>query len=274
MKHEKSVLSKTIMTVGLPVVLTFIVMAGISMGVVSQSFEQFSEIQNTLLLIYAIGLVVIVGAIYFGTKAMSSRITKLAEDVSRFAEGDVDSVFKQDRSHDQLGEVVYGLAGIAESIKTQADAAQKLAEGDLSVEINPVSERDLMGNSLLAIQKSVSNALDYLMMLPDLVEKDAGFPKNQEKLISGNYQKAINQVITAMETLADKRDFFKTILDAMPYRITVVDTDLKWTFINKTLQDLRAATGREGEREDIYGQDCCNSNLDMCKNEDCGVKAY
>jgi methyl-accepting chemotaxis protein len=131
-----------------------------------------------------------------------------------------------------------------------------------------------MGNSLLEIQSSIKMVNDYLIQLPELMEKEEDLDKNLETNMSGDHKKGIQQVNQAIQIVADKRDFFQAILDAMPYRITVVDTNLKWTFINKTLQDLRIATGREGTRESIYGDDCCKSNLEICKNEDCGVKAY
>nr|WP_320025684.1 methyl-accepting chemotaxis protein [uncultured Acetobacterium sp.] len=274
MKHEKSLLSKILMTIGLPVILVFLVTAGITMVVVNQSFDQFSNIQNSLLLIYAIGLMITIGIIYFGMKATSNRITRLAEEVNRFADGDVAGLFKHDQAQDQLGEVNIALAGIAERINDHAIAAQKLADGDLSAEVVPSSENDQIGNSLMAIQQSVGKVLDYLVMLPDQLDTENDSDVNLKKDLTGDFKKTVESVKLSIKTVAEKRDFFQTILDAMPYRITVVDTDLKWTFINKTLQDLRAATGREGDREAIYGQDCCNSNLDMCKDENCGVRAF
>ncbi|MBU4438913.1 MAG: methyl-accepting chemotaxis protein, partial [Firmicutes bacterium] len=112
MKHEKSLLSKILMTIGLPVILVFLVTAGITMVVVNQNFDQFSNIQNSLLLIYAIGLIITIGIIYFGMKATSDRITRLAEEVNQFADGDVVGLFKHDQAQDQLGEVNIALAGI------------------------------------------------------------------------------------------------------------------------------------------------------------------
>jgi len=207
-------------------------------------------------------------------KATSNRIANLAEIANRLAIGDIEGEFKSNQSRDQMGELSVALVSIAENIKSHSSAAKKLADGDLTVEISPVSKKDLLGNSLLAIQNSIGKVTDYLIMMPELVAKEDLANANPEKGLGGDFKKAVNKVNQAIERVADKRDFYQAILDAMPYRITVVDTKLKWTFINKTLQDLRAATGRDGSREDIYGLDCCNSNLDMCKNEDCGVKAY
>lgn len=274
MKREKSLLSKILMLIVLPVAVIYFVIAGVSMYVINQNINQFSNIQNNLFLIYGLGLVVIIGIIILGIKETSNKITGLAEIANRLAVGNIEGEFKFKQSPDQMGELSVALVSIAENIKSQSSAAKKLADGELSIEIYPVSEKDLMGNSLLSIQKSVAKVLDYLVMMPELVKKEDYIDANPGKNLSGDYKKAVEYVNLALETVTDKRDFFQAILDAMPYRVTVVDNNLKWTFINKTLQDLRAATGREGSRESIYGLDCCNSNLDMCKNEDCGVKAF
>ncbi|MBC3898418.1 methyl-accepting chemotaxis protein [Acetobacterium malicum] len=274
MEHEKSLLSKILMTVVLPTVLIFCVTAGISMVVVSQNFDQFGGIQNSVLLIYAIGIALMVGVSVIGVKGISDRLTGLAEAANRLADGEVELGLKVDKPQDQLGEVAYALSGIAKSMRLQSEAAGKLAKGDLSAAIIPSSDKDVVGNSLLEVQSSIKMMSDYLIQLPELVKKEVDLNKVQETEMIGDYQKGIEHVNQAIQIVADKRDFFQAILDAMPYRITVVDNDLKWTFINKTLQDLRIATGREGSRESLYGDDCCKSNLDMCKNEDCGVKAY
>jgi Methyl-accepting chemotaxis protein len=274
MEHKKSLLSKVLLTVVLPVVLIFCATAGIAMSVVSQNFNQFGEIQNNIVLIFGIGLVVMVGVSVLGIKGISSRLTSLAETANRLSEGDVEVVYESGPPQDQLGEVAYALSGLAKNMQLQSEAAVKLAKGDLSVMISPLSDKDVLGNNLLEIQSSIKRVNDYLMQLPERVKKEADLENKLEPEIIGDYKTGIEHVNQAIQTVADKRDYFQAILDAMPYRITVVDTDLKWTFINKTLQDLRIATGREGERETLYGDDCCKSNLDMCKNEDCGVKAY
>jgi methyl-accepting chemotaxis protein len=274
MEHKKSLLSRMLVTVVLPMALIFCVTAGIAMTVISQKFDQIGDIQNILILIFAVGLAALVGITVIGVKGTSNRLTQLVEAAKRLADGEAEVVIQAENPQDQLGEVAYALSGIAQNIRFQSETAVKLAKGDLSAAIMPLSDKDVMGNSLLEIQSSIKMVNDYLIQLPELMEKEENLDKNLETNMSGVHKKGIQQVNQAIQIVADKRDFFQAILDAMPYRITVVDTNLKWTFINKTLQDLRIATGREGTRESIYGDDCCKSNLEICKNEDCGVKAY
>ncbi|PKM74253.1 MAG: methyl-accepting chemotaxis protein, partial [Firmicutes bacterium HGW-Firmicutes-17] len=273
MKHEKSLLSKILMTVVLPVALIFSAIAGIAMMVTSQNVDQFAGIQNSLILIYVIGLAVIVGVIMLGMKETSHRITSLAEAANRLADGDIEVGLRSDKPQDQVGEIAYALSLLADNSKTQSEIAQKLADGDLSKTIIPLSDKDLLGNNLVTAQKSMKKLLDYLVMMPELVEKKEYFDKNIEKNMTGDYKKALVQANQAMAAVSSNMEYYLSILDALPYRITTIDKDMNMVFVNKILEDLMKMTGTANQREEIRGVPCNSCNLEMCHTEDCGVKA-
>jgi methyl-accepting chemotaxis protein len=266
MKHEKSLLSKILLTVVLPVAVIFLATVGFSMYILSQNIDQFSTIQNSMILIYAIGLIVIVGVIILGLKGPSNKISDLIEVANRIVAGDIEMKHTAEPPQDQLGRLDYTLIEIAERAKVQADIANQIGAGDLSVEITPTSPKDLMGNSLLHIQKSVQTVLGYLMMLPENVKP--------EEDLRGDYKSAVEQLNLTLEMTANKKDFFEAILDAMPYRVTAVDTDSKITFLNKALGDVMKKSGTAERREDMYGRACSDCNLQICKTENCGITAF
>jgi len=274
MGQRKSLMSKIIQTVVLPAILIFCVTAGIAMKVASQNLPQFTDIQNSMVAIFAFGIVVMLAVSIFSLKGISNRINTLSEAANRLANGDITVEIKSDAANDQLGEVAAALTSIANKMAFYSKTTEKLVQGEIIEIVEPSSDQDVIANNLVEIQSHFKMLNDYLIQLPEMVKNEPDQENYQKPSMIGDYQKGIEHVNQALQTLADKRDFFQAILDAMPYRITVVDNDLKWTFINKTLQDLRMAIGREGSRESLYGDDCCNSNLDMCKNENCGVKAY
>ena len=172
MEQKKSLLSKLLLTVVLPVVLVFFATAGIVLSVVSQNFDQFGDIQNSLILIFTIGLVVMVSIIVLGARGISNRINRLAEAATRLAEGDITVDLKADKTDDQLGEVADALSGIVERMMLQSEMAEKLAFGDLSAEILPSSDKDVVGNSLMTVKTSIKMINDYLIQLPELVAKE------------------------------------------------------------------------------------------------------
>ena len=151
--------------------------------------------------------------------------------------------------------------------------ANKLAEGDLSDTISPLSNQDQLGNSLATVQKTVGKLLNYLAMMPELVEKKEYFDRNIECDLPGDYKKALEQANQAMATVSSTMDYYLAILDALPYRITTIDKDMKMVFVNKILEDLMKLTGTASQREEIRGVPCNSCNLEMCHTEDCGVKA-
>ena len=270
MNHEKSLLLKTLMTVIIPVALVLCLVDVISMYVIGQSFDHFAEIQNNIILINVIGLGAVIVAIVLGLKGTSNQITKLAEFANHLADGDVDKTFNVDKPQDQLGEIEYALASIAENLKLNSDLAQNLAVGNFSETIASSSKNDSIGKHLQAIQNSVKNLLDYMIIMPELVEKKVYLDKSKENELSGDYKKAIEQVNQAMATVVYDKDYYLAILDALPYRITTSDNNMKMVFVNKTLEDLMKLTGTAESREAIRGHDCSSCKLEMCGTENCG----
>lgn len=266
MKHEISLLSKILLTVVLPVALIFLATVSVSMYVLSQNIDQFASVLNTMILINTIGLVVIVGVIVLGLKDPSNKISHLIKVANRIVDGDIDVNSETVQPRDELERLGYILNEIAADLKSQIDIANRLGNGDLSVVITPTSKSDLMGNSLLSIQKSVENVFTCLKTLPEIATAEVD--------LSGDYKSAIEQLNLTIKEVLNEKDFFMAILDAMPYRVTTVDNDSKITFLNKALGDLMKKTGTAEHREDMYGTNCSDCNLQMCKTENCGVTAF
>jgi len=60
--------------------------------------------------------------------------------------------------------------------------------------------------------------------------------------------------------------WYESILDAIPFFISVTDTDMKWTFINAALEkDLKL------KRKDIIGKHCSYWGFDHCNTNDCSI---
>ncbi len=274
MKSEQSLLSKILITVILPVILIFLATVIISMVIIGQNSDQFFEIRNTIILIDVVGLAAIIGVIILNMKGISHKITNLTKFANHIITGEIDVTTELEKSSDQLGELATALAKIAASIHSHADIAQKIGNGELAAAINLSDQTNLITNNLLPIQNSVGKILDYLMTMPERVENESYYDKTLEADLNGDYKEAIAQINLAMEMVVDKKDYFQAILDALPYRISVIDPDLKITFINKTLGDLMKITEVADCREDVYGANCSDCNLQMCKTEDCGITAF
>jgi len=60
--------------------------------------------------------------------------------------------------------------------------------------------------------------------------------------------------------------WYSTILDATPLPITVTDQDMKWTFVNKAVENFLGM-----KREDMIGKPCSNWNAHICNTPECGI---
>ena len=69
------------------------------------------------------------------------------------------------------------------------------------------------------------------------------------------------------EEALNKQIFWLTsILDVMPTPISVTDKDMKWTFINKVVEDMLNI-----KRKDIVGKHCSSWGANICNTENCGL---
>jgi methyl-accepting chemotaxis protein len=82
---------------------------------------------------------------------------------------------------------------------------------------------------------------------------------------------AVKPVVTAfnqtLEVVVEKMLWFEQILDAIPLPISVTDMDMKWTFINKPVEQMIKVS-----RKQVMGQPCSNWNATICKTSNCGVE--
>ena len=60
--------------------------------------------------------------------------------------------------------------------------------------------------------------------------------------------------------------WYKSILDAIPYPITVTDAKMNWTFFNKAFEDFAGIN-----LDDMTGKPCSNWGAHICNTPDCGI---
>ncbi len=108
---------------------------------------------------------------------------------------------------DEFGEVVDEYILMAESIRNQALLAQEVANGDLTVEVEPASEVDTMGNSLkLLVEKNayaIGNVNDAAYQV---MTSAAQVASASEALAQGSTEQAsaIEQITSSISEIAEK----------------------------------------------------------------------
>ncbi len=89
-----------------------------------------------------------------------SRIITFAESL---ATGDVATSLKL-KATGEILTMTNALNAMADHIRTQATLAQRMAQGDLTVEVVPASDKDLLGQSLVAITDNLGQMIEQISL--------------------------------------------------------------------------------------------------------------
>jgi methyl-accepting chemotaxis protein len=60
--------------------------------------------------------------------------------------------------------------------------------------------------------------------------------------------------------------WYESMLDAIPFPISVTDNDMKWTFVNAPVEGLF-----QKKREEFIGKPCSDWGAAICNTDDCGI---
>lgn len=141
----------------------------------SYIFEQLTTLNDTyanqtleksrigIILVLIVGVILFPYAIlltlflvkYF-RKNVADKITEAVQAANALATGDIDISLQADRK-DEVGELAVAFNEMVLSIKEQAAVAEEIAQGNLTVEYTPRSDKDVMGLSFVRIVNGLND---------------------------------------------------------------------------------------------------------------------
>lgn len=84
--------------------------------------------------------------------------------------------------------------------------------------------------------------------------------------------KFAQDAVKYIKNLVADGEYYKAILDGIPFPVHATDNNMKWTFINKAFEDLLVKNGKIKDRDSSYGLACCAADADICNTPNCGIK--
>ena len=145
-----------------------------------------------------LGIVILWGLLHYVLRPIGSLI-RASEQLSR---GEVDLKI-QSTSKDELGTLTDSFARMAVNIQKQSEAAKAIAAGDLSIEITPNSEKDLLGISLIQVVESLNSLLDETSRLSQAAIEGKLESRGNEELLGGGYQEIIRGFNHTLDAFID-----------------------------------------------------------------------
>lgn len=82
-------------------------------------------------------------------------------------------------------------------------------------------------------------------------------------ILVGSY---LISIIGIFKNYLETYHWFSQLLDHMIQPVSVTDLDMKWTFVNKPVEDML-----NKKRDEMLGKHCSNWGAKICNTEDCGV---
>lgn len=139
-------------------------------------------------------------------KQITVPVETLSEAAKKLAIGDVD-VDCQKLADDDLGILLDNFGQMVSAIKTQATIAQRLATGDMTVEVTPRSEKDVLGKALKKLaedqNRTLSNVKESTMQVTVGAEQVAMASQN---LAQGATEQAsaLEEVTVSVDDIAQR----------------------------------------------------------------------
>lgn len=144
------------------------------------------------------------GAFLYG-RAYGKDLKTIVEDARRLSQGDaallgmdLDRIDWINNRGDELGDIGRAFDDLINYFQEMSVSAQMLAEGDLTVEVEPKSEEDLLGNSFKLLICNFRELLENLIQNANLV----GAAANQLSAAASQAGQATEQIATTVGQIA------------------------------------------------------------------------
>ena len=232
------------------------------------------------LLILLICIVVSAGALLTIALAMSKSIKKtfnaLISEAGKLSTaavgGKLDTRGDPQVVDEEFRPIIVGvnetLDAVIKPLNVAAEYVDRISKGDIPPKITDTYKGDF--NEIKNNLNTCIDAVNALTADADMLAQAAVAGKFETRadvsIHNGDFQKIVEGVNRTLDVVVDKIFWFEALLDSVPFPVSVTDTDMNWTFINKSVEDMLNI-----KRRDVLGKNCSNWNSPICRTEECGI---
>jgi methyl-accepting chemotaxis protein len=120
---------------------------------------------------FSIILIIIIG--FLIVRNISGPLNEITKIATRIGEGDLDVELPVVERKDEVGILLQNFSSMIEALKRMANAAQKIAAGDITGSIVPQSEKDILGNAFLQMLNNLRRIMKDIMEGVNLIGSSA-----------------------------------------------------------------------------------------------------
>ncbi len=184
-------------------------------------------------------------------------VKRLTDAAEKLALGDTEVQVVAD-STDEIGRLIHSFGKMVENIRGQAAVAQRIAAGDLTVEVAQKSDRDILAISMKQVVEALHELNGAVSQLTGAAMEGQLDTRADGSRLGGDFRKIIAGVNKILDAIVG--DF-----EAIPAPIQFMDRELRIQYINQTGAKL---VGKS--KEELIGKKCSELwNSSKCSTEQC-----
>lgn len=241
---------------------------GLKLVTVIPESEAVAAVKKVFAVYFGVFLISIVLFVLAFSVLFNAKIIKplkvLQASSQKLAKGDVSEnaeLHKYEKEDNEIGLLSRQFLDLSRTIKEKADAAEKIARGDLNVHIAPKSDSDVL---TLSMQKVISEINKLVYEFKELAE-DAIKGSLNSRADSGQFEGGFKELIDGanaiMDTLAGH-------IDTVPMPIMLIDNDYNLKYVNDA-----ASKFVNKKKEELIGRKCYDEMcLSICNSDSCPAR--
>ncbi len=130
--------------------------------------ESVASAQSAILIVLGLALVAGIVVALFVTRSITQPLASAMDLITKVSQGDVSAKLEV-RSRDELGQMISSMNTMVETLQENATAALRIAEGDLTVRVKVLSDKDALGKALEGMVERLSATVAEVTAASDQV---------------------------------------------------------------------------------------------------------
>ncbi len=197
---------KTIVVLCYILLIAMIVMSNAYMGVALFQAGKIGMF-NVLLVFAAIQVVICVFSIIVVDSFVAKPMDNMRKNLQLMNLGDLEAVNMQKKRDDEIGEAIDYINELAQTSKKEAEIAHQIAQGILTMDVTPRSDKDILGKAIAELVRDNNEVLGNIRESTEQVTAGAEQVADASTALaqgSTEQASAIEQITASLDEIAQK----------------------------------------------------------------------
>ncbi|HEX9061949.1 MAG TPA: methyl-accepting chemotaxis protein [Clostridia bacterium] len=168
----------------------------------------------TMIVILIIALIVAAALGIFISQIISRPVKKLVDVADKLAIGDI-NVKVDATTKDEIGNLMESFGKMIENIRDQALTVEKIASGNMNVDVRAKSDNDLLNKKLLEMIQTMKSLISDISVLSNAAVEGHLSARGDERNYSGDYRSIINGINKTLDAVVEPIKEATAVLEEM-----------------------------------------------------------